>query len=251
MAIESTQHIWDCAKPADDSHPFFARWQFNAPGLRVDRSGALLMVPMRDAARNLKNLGFINAEGNLHFLSGGMSGLYYGLTGPKEVIAITQEFVTGVRYHLPTGNAVAIAFSAENVPHVATAMHNKYPTARIILIADFDVVKDRNPVVAFADAAAAIDGEHVALPEPDRENALEPGSDAQKLLEWMRRKGLTDFTRKQVMQLGPNSIRDAMSAKAALRSLVEMGCLVTEDGSRYHVTSTALSAIGEERKRSA
>lgn len=54
-----------------------------------------------------------------------------------------------------------------------------------------------------------------------------------------------------VPERGPNRIRDAASAKAPLRRLVEFGWLVTEDGSRYHVTSTALSAFGEERQRSA
>jgi hypothetical protein len=246
VTVEKAQQIWDSAELADDSHPFFARWQIKAPSVRIDRSGALL-VPMRDIARSLQNLAFINVEGDMHYLlAGDISDLYFGLTGRKEVIAIAEEFITGVRYHQLTGHAVAIAFCADNVPHVAKVMQGKYPSARVVLITEFDVDMDRRPANAYGEAAAAIVNEPGASLEFDRGNALEPGSDAQKLLEWIRRKGLTDFTRKQVMQLGPNSIRDAMSAKAALRTLVEMGCLVTDDGKRYRTPLDLESALREE-----
>jgi putative DNA primase/helicase len=252
MTIENAQQIWDNAKLADDSHPFFGLWQVRRPGLRVDRSGALLIVPMRDAVRNLQNLAYINSKGSSRYLwADNIPGLYYGLTGRKEVIAIAKEFVTGVRYHELTGNAVAVAFCAENVPHVAKAMLEKYPTTRVFLIEDLDVGMKNTPAVASAEAAAAIVNQPVALPEFDRGNALKPGSDAQKLLDWIRRKGLTEFTRKQVMQLGPSSIRDATSAKAALRTLVEKGLIITEDGSGYRVTPAALLSFAEERQDSA
>jgi len=127
MTIEMAQQIWDSAKAADDSHAFFALWQVKAPGLRVNNSGDLLIVRMRDTALNLRNLGFVDILGNVRYLlADDISGLYYGLTGRKEVIAIAQEFVTGVKYRELTGQAVAIAFCAENIPHVARAIQKKH-----------------------------------------------------------------------------------------------------------------------------
>jgi hypothetical protein len=81
---------------------------------------------------------------------------------------------------------------------------------------------------------------------------LEPESEeAQLLLSWIRRKGLTELTRKQVMQFGPNSSRYAPLAKLALRGLVRSGWLSTDDDSRYVLTPAASVAISEERQRSA
>ena len=46
------------------------------------------------------------------------------------------------------------------------------------------------------------------------------------------------------MQLGPSGVRNAVAATAALLTLVELGWLTTEDGSRYQVTPVAALAIG-------
>jgi hypothetical protein len=70
-------------------------------------------------------------------------------------------------------------------------------------------------------------------------------ANANKLLEWIKRKGHRELTAKQVMQLGPNSIRDAASAKAALRTLVEFHWLNTDDGHRYYLSIGAQVALQE------
>jgi hypothetical protein len=250
---ENLQLLLEGAEPASDSHTFFIRWKFTLPRVRIDGSSGLLMVPMRDTAGNVRNIAYIDILGDATFLhaDSDIRGLYYGLTGKKEVIAIAKDFVTGANYHELTGHAVAIAFCAENVPHVAKAMQEKYPTARIFLIEDPNVGMDRKLPVAGVEAAAAIGDASIALLECDRGIDLELSSDSQKLLEWVRRKGLTEFTRTQVLQLGPVSLRTATSAKAALRTLVDKGLLITEDGSGYRVTPAALLSFAEERQDSA
>jgi hypothetical protein len=70
-------------------------------------------------------------------------------------------------------------------------------------------------------------------------------SNAQKLLDWFDRKGRADVTARDVMRLGPNSIRDATSAKAALRLLAEHGWLATENGTRYWMPAAAQVALME------
>jgi hypothetical protein len=70
-------------------------------------------------------------------------------------------------------------------------------------------------------------------------------ANAQKLLDWIKRKGHLELTGKQVMQLGPNSIRDGASARSALRTLVDFDWLTTEDGHRYCLPPAAQAALQE------
>jgi Protein of unknown function (DUF3987) len=70
-------------------------------------------------------------------------------------------------------------------------------------------------------------------------------ADAQKLLDWIKRKGHRELTGKQVMQLGPNSIRDGASARRALRMLVDFHWLITEDGHHYCLPPSAQAALLE------
>ena len=67
---------------------------------------------------------------------------------------------------------------------------------------------------------------------------------AQSLLEWIprwiQRKAKREFTARDVMREGPNAIRLAPEAKAALRVLVEYGWLTTADSRRYVVSPYAL-----------
>jgi hypothetical protein len=62
-------------------------------------------------------------------------------------------------------------------------------------------------------------------------------SNAVKLIEWLKRSGRHAVTPREVMRLGPYSIREAPTAKAALRMLVEHGWLITDDASHYAVPS--------------
>lgn len=64
---------------------------------------------------------------------------------------------------------------------------------------------------------------------------------AVKLLEWLKRTGRKEVTARNVMQLGPYAIREAPTAKTALRTLVEHGWLCSEDGSHYSVPGAVLA----------
>lgn len=69
----------------------------------------------------------------------------------------------------------------------------------------------------------------------------------QKLLDWISRKGLHCVTARDVMRLGPNAIRDADSAKAALKLAESHNWLMTENGTDYLVTPSAATAMREGR----
>jgi hypothetical protein len=68
---------------------------------------------------------------------------------------------------------------------------------------------------------------HAGIPEETRR--------AQVLLEWLKRKGVRVFTARQVMQLGPNSIRSADVARAAIRVLEDNHWVSSDDGRTYRV----------------
>ncbi|HXR18712.1 MAG TPA: YfjI family protein [Steroidobacteraceae bacterium] len=70
-------------------------------------------------------------------------------------------------------------------------------------------------------------------------------TNAQKLLDWIKAKGLTEITARQVMQRGPYSIRDAKSAKTALSTLVEYEWLAVKDSHRYGLTPGAQAQLAE------
>ncbi|EQD47671.1 hypothetical protein B2A_08352, partial [mine drainage metagenome] len=64
---------------------------------------------------------------------------------------------------------------------------------------------------------------------------------AQALLAWLRTKRLRTVTARDVMRLGPNSIRHAADAKAALRTLTESGWL-NVDGKAFAVHPATFTA---------
>src|ERR1039457_3068166 len=59
---------------------------------------------------------------------------------------------------------------------------------------------------------------------PDPAGPLDPNlltdfPNAKKLLDWLKRKSLTEVTKKMIMQRGPTVLRNAASARAALLEL--------------------------------
>ena len=300
---QQAQEIWDGAAAAPDQHPFFVAWGA-VPGLKVyqgdltiDGVGCdgTLLVPMRDAERNLQNLAFIDPIGTRRYLSEDhILGTYFALGQRGGTIAIVAGLIRGARFHAATGGAVAIAFNAANVSIVTKIMRARYPDAKIVLLARDGSTQDadgeREDVVANVnvhtaeqngDSAAAAgraaedpvdersdapqaatsfeqpqgEAQAISLPEaltmpvrgPTGEiDALLPpeSEEAQLLLKYIQRRGLSVLTRKQTMQFGPNSIRYAPLAKLALRGLVRTGWLSTEDDSHYRLTPAACVALG-------
>ena len=65
----------------------------------------------------------------------------------------------------------------------------------------------------------------------------------QKLLEWIARKKMWQFTARDVMNKGPNCIRGADMARSAIATLLEHRWITTEDGRLYEVHPAALTEI--------
>jgi putative DNA primase/helicase len=193
-ARESALRIWGSAKPAPDSHPYLARKAVKSHGLRVDTDGRLL-VPMRDAAGELHSLQRIAADGQKRFLSGGrVSGCYFAIGRPGDVLCIAEGYATAATIHEATGYPVAVAFNAGNLLPAARAIRDKLPNVRLIVCADDDAATDGNPGIKYATEAARVVGAQLALPgfDPDRPD------------------GATDFN-DLAQHRGPEAVRDCIN----------------------------------------
>jgi len=162
-AREVAARIWHAARPAGDAHPYLARKEVVAHGLRAFKGA--LVVPIRDAAGELHSLQFIGASGTKRFLKGGrVAGLYFLIGVPGKVVCIAEGYATGASIHAATGYAVAVAFNAGNLAPIAVAIRENYPEAQLIVCADDDNGTPGNPGLAHACTAAAAAGARIAVP---------------------------------------------------------------------------------------
>ena len=115
-------------------------------------SGGVLLVPMRNAAGELKSLQRILPEkmrdkatgkpttDKLYLPGTAKEGLFH-LIGDAEgaaVVLVCEGFATGCSLHDATGRPVAVAFDSSNLPPVVRALRGRYPAARIVVAGDDD-----------------------------------------------------------------------------------------------------------------
>jgi putative DNA primase/helicase len=105
------------------------------------RCNGALAVPIRDALGELHSLEFIGAEGQKRYLpNGAKAGNYCAIGKASGRIIIAEGYATAASVHDSTGNAVAVAFDAQNLEPVATAIRAKYSDLEIIIAADNDAL---------------------------------------------------------------------------------------------------------------
>lgn len=155
-AAEAARLAWGAATPAEVAgHPYLIRKRLPGAGLRVatadmrarlysvsagrwiDRATVVragdLLVPMHDADGALVNLERIAApDGSKRGIAGGQRvGAFYVIpgTGPDRQRVACEGWATGAAWHAATGDAVAVAFSAGNLPTVAAAFGAQFVAA--------------------------------------------------------------------------------------------------------------------------
>ena len=172
-AAELAGKLWEAAHAATDAHPYLARKEVPAFGLRQAQDGRL-MVPVLDAAGTPQSLQFIAGDGSKRFLSGGKTADGYfpisakdgGKDGP---LLIAEGFATGASLRLSTGFAVLVAFNAENLEAVARMARKRYAGPEFVLFAANDIETRKpdgtpwNPGVEAATKAAASIGGKLAV----------------------------------------------------------------------------------------
>ena len=171
LAAEKAVGIWSRATRATGQEEYLTRKGVTANGAKVHKDA--LVIPLRKGA-DIVGLQFIAADGSKRFLVGSdVDGSYFSLAAKSDdlsTIAIGEGFATCASVRQATGWPVIVAFNAGNLKAVARAMRDKYPDARIVILADndqFTMVRGKPVNVgrdAAEQAAVAIGGAQVVWP---------------------------------------------------------------------------------------
>lgn len=165
--------LWGSARPATNAHPYLQAKGVHAYGLRAVRDQ--LIVPARDIDGRLHTLQFIGPDGGKRFLTGGrISGCYFAIGRPRDVLLLAEGYATGATLYQATGNAVAVCFNCGNLLPVARALRAKFPALRLVVCADNDTGTPGNPGLTAARAAARAVGGCVAVPHFNKEQHGQP-----------------------------------------------------------------------------
>lgn len=149
--------------PSPLDHDYLSSKQVRPIGLKL--WGERLVVPMRDGERRIVGLQLIWPNGFKRYLKGSSPrGAYHGIGKPNGLVYIAEGYATAATIQAVTGKACSVAFSANNLPHVASLMRSKLPESTIIVCADNDQWsevntpdgKQPNPGVYYAKRAASL-----------------------------------------------------------------------------------------------
>ncbi|MDL1861038.1 DUF927 domain-containing protein [Betaproteobacteria bacterium PRO7] len=131
--------LWESAGDAN-GHPYLARKGVEAIGVR--QLGERLVIPLRNAAGELRSAQFVYADGSKRYLRDGEKvGCLHWLGEPKgaAVALIAEGYATAASLHAATSYAVAAAMDAGNLAAVARAVRKQLGAeARILICGDDD-----------------------------------------------------------------------------------------------------------------
>lgn len=164
----TSRRTWEEARAASADNPYCVRKGVKPYGLKEFHDRRTLMVPIRNAAGELVNLQFIDADGTKRFRTGGeVAGCWYAFGGdpePDGTVLLGEGFATCASAFAATRLPVVVAFNAGNLLLVARALREHLPAARIVVLADDDHRTEGNPGVTKATEAARAVGGSVAMP---------------------------------------------------------------------------------------
>lgn len=137
-------------------------------GLYRSEDGETTYVPMVDGQGRLQSMQEIHANGDKRYLEGGrVAGCFHPLGGRKAfdhaarrgIIVLAEGYATAatvreVTNNLSTPIAVASAFHANNLPHVAKALRHRYANTPLVIAADDDRKNKVNAGRKYAEQAA-------------------------------------------------------------------------------------------------
>jgi putative DNA primase/helicase len=227
--------VWAACLPATE-HEYLTRKQIPPSGARVfdgakdlrlpniddgntwrlQKSVGALVVPMHDTNGNVCGIQFIFPAGHertgKEFWPTGMAmGGSFGIIGHLRrtgVLLLTEGFATAASLAAATGQAVAYAFSANNLGKTAKEIRAKYKQLRILICADDDYLTEAktgtNPGVSSAQLAAS------AIELADW---IKPDFIAADGTDLRNGKKLTDYNDLQVLTGLPFVLADQINAK--------------------------------------
>jgi len=192
-AAERARALWQQSAPANPNHPYLVRKGVGVHGLRqlatwtrrnYQNDGSfetikvndVLLIPMRDATGALWNVQAIfpeycpALERGKDFLSAGrVTGLFHWIGQRTETVCLAEGYASAATVYETTGYRCFVAFSAGNLPIVASVVREAMPEARIVICADHDKPdkNGRRAGIEKAEEAAALVGGFVAMPETE------------------------------------------------------------------------------------
>ena len=172
--------VWGNALPARDDHPYLIRKGLTAiEALReidADKlpallgyspsssgqllAGRILIVPVKIGA-NISTVEMIDETGRKSALAGGAkAGGYWAASMPDRAsvqILVAEGVATALSAHRCTGLPAVSALTNTNLPAIANAMHERFPDAKLVLLADLEKITGEPDKYA-VQAARAVGG---------------------------------------------------------------------------------------------
>lgn len=126
------RELWDAAQPAE-SHPYLDAHRVRPHGLRVH--GSFLLIPVHDVTGQLDGLQTVHeGDDGPTFLPGTrLRGNLYLMGDVKDVVNVYVDYTSAARHHEATREAVAVAFTAENMEPVKKLLTAKHPQVHIVV----------------------------------------------------------------------------------------------------------------------
>ena len=190
-------------RPALADHQYLKTKQIGPHDLRLDPYGNLV-APLRNAANEISTLQIIKPDGEKKFRAGGQVEGHFAVIGSLKdapTVVVAEGYATAASIHETTKLPVAVAFVANNLAAVATALWIAQPGIKLIFAADNDrfQTKDpsRNPGLEAAQAAA--ETVHGIVAVPYFAAAESRGTDWNDLL---KERGAAEFTTQFRRQVG-------------------------------------------------
>lgn len=154
---------------------------------RLRQATGALVVPMHDEHGNVCGLQFIyppdhprriKIERDKEFWPSGMAmGGTFGTIGHirrEGVLLVAEGYATAASLHEATGQAVAYAFSANNLVKAGKQLRKQYPRIKLLFCADDDYLTEGNPgVTAAVQATAEIEGSAWIKPDFTSESGID------------------------------------------------------------------------------
>jgi hypothetical protein len=141
-ALDARQRL-AATDPADPEHPYLRRKSVT-PTADMRQEGNALLVPVADLDGQIRGVQIIDATGVKRFSRGtSAAGALWWARPPAGdqtgAVYVVEGVATGltVAAAIPDA-AVAVAFSAHNLPAVVAALRQHWPAAEIIIAADND-----------------------------------------------------------------------------------------------------------------
>ena len=144
---EHARQLWETLKPAKGTHAYLKRKHVKSYGLRVNASTGDLAVPLWGISGQVSSIQWIPAkEGKLKLFFNGaeLKGTFYSeklFTYEKTydgVILLGEGYATMAKVHELTGYPIVAAMTCYRLEETAKIIHEAYPNAKIIIIADND-----------------------------------------------------------------------------------------------------------------